>query len=808
MHTFNKSITSIYRQLPRHTAAFRRFPIAGLPVALAIVIPAAACSSSATTSTAPSATKCTIGLAASPASLGRAGGTGTVTVTTAPECPWTATSDANWIASFVPASGQGNGQVEFRVSANPAATPRLGDIVVNTSHIQVRQDSSSCVFELATRSQTFSETGGLGTATLSATPDGCAWTATTNASWIAIASGDNGAGSGSVNFVVQANRGPERSGSLTIAGQTFTVRQGGAPGTCTYALSPATQAIGAAGGAGVSVSVSAAARCAWTASADVPWITLPAAASGTGNGTIAVAVAANTGPARSGTVTVEGQEFTVTQAAAVAPPCVYTLSSSSQAIGATGGTGTPVTVSTAQACAWTASAAVSWITVTSGGSGSGNGTISFSVAANTGPARSGTVSVTGGEGFTVNQAATAPDPTPDPAPTPTCSYSVSPGSQSIGAAGGAGTPATVSTAPGCAWSASADVAWITLTGGASGSGNGTIAFSVAANGGAARSGTVTVTGGQRITVNQAAPPPPSPPPAPTPTCSYAVSPGSQSIGAAGGAGTPAAVSTAPGCAWSASSDEDWITLPGGASGSGNGTISFTVAANGGAARTGTVTVTGGQRITVNQAAAPAPTCSYTVNPESQSIGAAGGTAASVVVTANPGCAWTAVAQDSWIAVTGGASGGGNGTVTLRVAPNNGAPRSGNVTVAGKVVAIQQAGACLVLDQSDQSGNGRRRRARYGVCVHHCGLPVDGGQQRDLDPRRLWRQRQRQRQRWLHRDAQRRQEGQEARRHDHHRGARVQSLSVEEVAAPLIFDSSIFLSRCAGGGFVFDIPPEV
>ncbi len=56
---------------------------------------------------------------------------------------------------------------------------------------------------------------------------------------------------------------------------------------------------------------------------------------------------------------------------------------------------------------WTASANRSWISIISGASGSGNGTIVYNVAVNTGPARSGTITVSGGgisRTFTVNQA--------------------------------------------------------------------------------------------------------------------------------------------------------------------------------------------------------------------------------------------------------------------------------------------------------------------------------------------------------------------------------------------------------------------
>jgi hypothetical protein len=72
--------------------------------------------------------------------------------------------------------------------------------------------------------------------------------------------------------------------------------------------------------------------------------------------------------------------------------------------------------------------------------------------------------------------------------------------------------------------------------------------------------------------------PPPPPPAPAPSCSYGAAPGSQSFPASGGNGT-CQVSAGGGCGWSAESTEGWVQITGGASGSGNGTISFRVSSN-------------------------------------------------------------------------------------------------------------------------------------------------------------------------------------------------------------------------------------
>jgi Tol biopolymer transport system component len=54
---------------------------------------------------------------------------------------------------------------------------------------------------------------------------GCSWTAVSNAGWITVTSGANGSGNGAVGYSVAVNSGVARTGSITVAGQTFTVMQ-------------------------------------------------------------------------------------------------------------------------------------------------------------------------------------------------------------------------------------------------------------------------------------------------------------------------------------------------------------------------------------------------------------------------------------------------------------------------------------------------------------------------------------------------------------------------------------------------------
>lgn len=79
--------------------------------------------------------------------------------------------------------------------------------------------------------------GGGGNISVNA-PNSCDWTASSSASWITITSASGGAGGGSVHYQVAANTGSERSAGITVAGQTFTVKQAGAPIEVTFQTNP------------------------------------------------------------------------------------------------------------------------------------------------------------------------------------------------------------------------------------------------------------------------------------------------------------------------------------------------------------------------------------------------------------------------------------------------------------------------------------------------------------------------------------------------------------------------------------------
>jgi hypothetical protein len=84
----------------------------------------------------------------------------------------------------------------------------------------------------------------------------------------------------------------------------------------------------------------------------------------------------------------------------------------------------------------------------------------------------------------------------------------------------------------------------------------------------------------------------------TSDCIYTISPESRPFSVSGGSGS-ISVSADSGCPWSASKDADWIQITSGTGGNGNGTLSYTVSANTGAARSARITIAG-QTHTVNQ----------------------------------------------------------------------------------------------------------------------------------------------------------------------------------------------------------------
>ena len=355
---------------------------------------------------------CSFSISPTSQNFAEAGGPGTIAINaSANSCSWTATTTAPWISLSGPNSGNGDGNVGFNVAANTTTTARSATIAAAGKTFTVTQAAATpppapCTFSISPTTQDVGDVGGSGTATVTASAGTCAWTATSNAPWLTLTSGATGAGNGTVGFTIAQNLAAARSGTITIAGQTLTVSQAGAPAPppCTFALTPTGQNVADTATSGMFNVGASTSTCTWTAVSNAGWLIVTGGASGVGNGIVSFNVDANLGAARTGTIAIGGQAFTVAQAAPPPPPCTFSISPGSETVAATGATGMVMVNASAPACTWTATSnAADWLTVTSGSPGTGSARVTYTAAPNPLTTdRTGTITVAG-QTFTVVQ---------------------------------------------------------------------------------------------------------------------------------------------------------------------------------------------------------------------------------------------------------------------------------------------------------------------------------------------------------------------------------------------------------------------
>ena len=343
------------------------------------------------------------------------------------------------------------------------------------------------------KTQSATGDGGPVTFTVTAAP-GCRFEVANLPSWLTSAGNSTQqmpeTGTATVSFTAAANQtGATRSASFLLGNESVTVTQAASP-VCPSApvVSPNPFSTGNLGTSS-SLSVQAAATCPWSLASMPNFVTATGTTSGTGNGSIPFTVAQNYDPAPrsgSGQIAALGQysTFIINQDGRPCPT-VPTIAFSSTTFPAAGGS-TTGTVTAAATCTWKVTTTMtSWTTVTSGATGTGNGSFTITAAANTGAARNGGGELNApGVGMTFNLSQAA---------SPCMSWTISPSSASIPAAGGSGS-FTVTAGATCNWSLGAVPSWLSLTSAGSGTGNGTISFTAAANSGAVRSATATLSG--------------------------------------------------------------------------------------------------------------------------------------------------------------------------------------------------------------------------------------------------------------------------------------------------------------------------
>lgn len=361
-----------------------------------------------------------------------------------------------------------------------------------------------------------------------------------------------------------------------------------------------------------------------------------------------------------------------------APPCAFSLSTTALSFGAEGGSSS-LTISTAAGCAWSARSDRDWLTVVGGASGTGNGAVSVSVAANTSTdSRSATLTVAD-KAVRVDESGLA-----------SCTTDLSPTEASFGEDPRTGT-FEVRTLAHCRWTAATSDNWITITSAREGAGNAVLAYAVDRNRDAtARTGRISVNERQFVITQTAR----------VLDCEYLVGPVTLDACMSVPFDLTTTVTTGPGCTWTVAPDAGWINLTSNSSGIGSGVVTFRVADNYDAPRSGIVmvrwpTITAGQNVRVNQAG-----CRYGTSVTEIAIAGAGGVGSfDVLQQSDPltcggalqdRCVWSAQTDAPWITITTSMPRMGDDRVSFTVAANEGpTPRTATITVRDRTVRVTQ-----------------------------------------------------------------------------------------------------------------------
>jgi Putative binding domain, N-terminal/Viral BACON domain len=314
-----------------------------------------------------------------------AGGSGSVAIATGAGCAWTAASSVSWL-TVSPAAGEGPAAVAFTVAPS-GGTERSGTALIAGQTFTVTQ-GQGCTFDVNPLTHSVAAAGGSVSVNV-ATGQGCPWNIASSATWITLNGQASRTGSGTVELVVASTNAGARSGTVSIAGRTVTINQ--LPG-CSFTIAPQSAGVSFAGGAG-KVTVNGSPGCAWTAVSNAEWIQIASGASGNGNGEVTYTVLPSVGAARSGTLTIAGQTFTVQQTAA--PACSFKVSPLTIEVD-DDRQNREVDVETSPLCTWSATSNVSWIRINGEATRIGSDDVRFQIDRNeTNNGRTGTLTIAG-----------------------------------------------------------------------------------------------------------------------------------------------------------------------------------------------------------------------------------------------------------------------------------------------------------------------------------------------------------------------------------------------------------------------------
>ena len=382
-------------------------------------------------------------------------------------CPWTAVPQVGWLSVSVPSGEQtATGPVQIEIAENTGCTQRTGTVLVAGVAVAIIQPAVTRDFSPKSFAPSFA---GDSTRITVTSGDACRWYTETRMPWVLITnvvgSGAGnytneygysyayGYGSGSLDLQVLPNweSTSERETSLTLMDSTFQITQEG--NSCEYTLSTNRFDLADYEWADKTLEVQASSSvCPWSVSTATDWITILSPTSQVvGSDAVSLRIAINPDcDGRTGTVSVAGQDVTVTQLAkeqTVSPSYVgASYRANSQEIIVTSGA----------ECFWDVTESEPWITISNtcengyGYGCYGDGVLTLYLAENTGcSTRNGAVYV-GNSVVTVEQSFLA--------------QTVALNRRSVSWKGGDIT-ATMTSGADCWYGVELDVPWIHITGG-------------------------------------------------------------------------------------------------------------------------------------------------------------------------------------------------------------------------------------------------------------------------------------------------------------------------------------------------------
>ena len=576
-------------------------------------------------------------------------------IKTAGSGTWTASTGASWITLHATSGTAGN-PVTYTVAKATTVEARTEDVYVSGNKHTVTQDGYGA--SISPADAEFGPSGGTGSVSVSA-PNGAGWQARANDGWLGVGK-TGGTGPGTLSYTVSAfDEVSTRQGTLTVAGNTFTVFQTGrAMKLAEYSASPDYLAHS------IQVRVHALASTEWTVASKASWISVKDAGSGKGSGQVTLSIAENPSwKARSGTVSVGTETFTVSQGGRTA--LVFNISPTTATVGLEGGSGT-IAVTATPDLPWSAASQAGWLTLGSGSrQGAGNGTVAYSAAPNpTLQGRTGTITVTPGDTSASAKMLTVTQPAAVPA--------LSAAGYEFEAAGES-CEVRVSVPDVVQWQVQNPVGWLKVVGSTSRTGPGTVTLQASPNTTVQpRSGTVTIAL-QTFQVTQKA-------------MGVEVDYDTKLFGTDGGDDS-FSVRTDAQVSWTAvSSDPAFITIYQGVSGTGNGVVRYIVSpyVGDGEARTGTITV-GDKAVYISQRG-----YELSISPNGAKVEGNNG-AGEFGVSAGIDDIWRAIVTEPWITIISGYDPvTGSGIVRFSYTDNDtGKTRTGKIIVAGEVYTLEQ-----------------------------------------------------------------------------------------------------------------------